>query len=128
MFDGARVNIEEIAGERGEVLKRKFNTVVARNPNLTLLWKILGAMQGTANVPESVRVADISSYKFCPTASVDVERSFSVYKQVLTEQRHRLTEENIGKNYSHTLLLSEKMRFSSFSVSFRLSSNVFLTK
>ena len=97
LFDGARVNIEEIAGERGEVLKRKFNTVVAGNPDLALLWKILGAMQGTANVPESVRVADISSYKCCPTASVDVERSFSVYKQVLTEQRHRLTEENIGK-------------------------------
>ena len=76
LFDGARVNIEEIAGERGELLKRKFNTVVARNPDLALLRKILGAMQGTANVPESVRVADILSYKFCPTASVDVERSF----------------------------------------------------
>ena len=76
MFDGARVNIEEIAGERGDVLKQKCNTVVARNSDLALLRKILGAMQGTANVPESVRVADISSYKFCPTASVDVERSF----------------------------------------------------
>ena len=65
LFDGVRVNIEEIAGERGEVLKRKFNTVVARNPDLALLRKILGAMQGTANVPESVKVADISSYKFC---------------------------------------------------------------
>lgn len=41
--------------------------------------------------------ADIANLKFAPTANVDVERSFSVYKNVLTDRRQRLTEENLNK-------------------------------
>ena len=73
LFDVTRVKIEEIAGERREVLKRKLNAVVARNQDLALSRKILGAMRGSGNVAQSVSVADISSYKFCPTAGVDAE-------------------------------------------------------
>ncbi len=33
--------------------------------------------------------------KYSPLVSVDVERSFSIYKSILTDRRHNLTEENI---------------------------------
>jgi len=33
--------------------------------------------------------------KYAPLVSVDVERSFSIYKSILTDRRHNLTEENI---------------------------------
>ncbi len=33
--------------------------------------------------------------KFALLVSVDVERSFSIYKSILTDRRHNLTEENI---------------------------------
>ena len=33
--------------------------------------------------------------KYAPLVSVDVERSFSTYKSILTDRRHNLTEENI---------------------------------
>jgi hypothetical protein len=34
---------------------------------------------------------------YAPLTTVDVERSFSLYKNILTDRRHRLTESNIEK-------------------------------
>nr|CAH7755191.1 unnamed protein product [Callosobruchus chinensis] len=35
------------------------------------------------------------NFKFCPVTSVDVERSFSAYKLVLSDKRHKFTPENL---------------------------------
>ncbi len=37
----------------------------------------------------------IMQIKFAPLVSVDAKRSFSIYKSILTDRRHNLTEENI---------------------------------
>jgi len=37
----------------------------------------------------------LSSFKYSPITSVDVERSFSAYKHIVTNRRHNLTEINI---------------------------------
>ncbi|CAI6349970.1 unnamed protein product [Macrosiphum euphorbiae] len=41
--------------------------------------------------------AEIEAFKFAPITSVDVERSFSRYKNVFRPNRHRFTLENLKK-------------------------------
>jgi len=45
------------------------------------------------NVPYCPK--DHASFKFAPVVSCDVERSFSAFKDLLTNKRTNLTEENI---------------------------------
>eukprot|EP00095_Tigriopus_kingsejongensis_P010943 maker-scaffold234_size243041-snap-gene-1.28 protein:Tk10943 transcript:maker-scaffold234_size243041-snap-gene-1.28-mRNA-1 annotation:"hypothetical protein EAG_00300" len=49
-------------------------------------------------LPEGMSPDDVSKMKFCPTTSVDVERSFSQYKNILSDRRHSFTKENIRPN------------------------------
>ena len=46
---------------------------------------------------DGLLASDVASMNYAPVQSVDVERSFSIYKNILTERRHNLTEENLGK-------------------------------
>ena len=57
--------------------------------------KIINGEPG--ELPEFWSASDAASLKYCPVQSADVERSFSVYKTVLTDRRHNLTEANLQK-------------------------------
>jgi hypothetical protein len=48
-------------------------------------------------MPPNISVTDATKLKFLPVTSCDVERSFSLYKNILTEKRHSLTPDNIEK-------------------------------
>jgi hypothetical protein len=39
----------------------------------------------------------IKYFDHCPLTNCDVERSFSIFKDLLTHKRNRLTEENLEK-------------------------------
>uniref|UniRef100_A0A8D8VNZ1 HAT C-terminal dimerisation domain-containing protein n=1 Tax=Cacopsylla melanoneura TaxID=428564 RepID=A0A8D8VNZ1_9HEMI len=43
----------------------------------------------------NISASKVSKFKFCPMASVDVERSFSSYKYILDDRRHRFTIESL---------------------------------
>ncbi len=51
--------------------------------------------------------------KYAPLTSVDVERSFSVYKRILTDRRQNLTETNIEMynviNYNQFLFKNDEI-------------------
>ena len=80
--------------------------MLARNPDVLVLHSSVGCLKGEEGaLPEGFGPGDVANFKFCPTANVDVERTFSVYETVLTDRRHRLTEENVVKNYGDTLFL-----------------------
>uniref|UniRef100_A0A8D8LHW0 HAT C-terminal dimerisation domain-containing protein n=1 Tax=Cacopsylla melanoneura TaxID=428564 RepID=A0A8D8LHW0_9HEMI len=49
------------------------------------------------SLPTTIDVGKSSKFKYCPMTSVDVERSFSSYKYILEDRRHRFTMENLGK-------------------------------
>ena len=49
------------------------------------------------SLPEGWSASNVASLKNCPVQSVDVERSFSVYKTILTDRRINFTEENLSK-------------------------------
>ncbi|KAL4132751.1 hypothetical protein QTP88_009852 [Uroleucon formosanum] len=48
-------------------------------------------------LPEDLTCDDLIYYKFAPITSVDVERSFSKYKHILSDRRRRFLFENLKK-------------------------------
>ncbi len=62
---------------------------------LELLNKINQVLQGEE---ETILPLEISpDLKLCPIVFVDVERSFSQYKNNLTDRRHSFTQKNLAK-------------------------------
>jgi hypothetical protein len=39
----------------------------------------------------------VGAFKYCPVTSVNVERSFSAYKLILTDKLHKLSPEHMEK-------------------------------
>jgi len=48
-------------------------------------------------LPEAIETIDIVNFKYAPANSVDVERSFSVYKNILSHRRRSFKLENTSK-------------------------------
>ena len=73
-----------------------------------LIQKIVSNLKGDIEIdlPESVKPEEILLFSYAPLFSVDVERSFSNYKNMLSDKRCRFTIDNLGK----TLALSKIAR------------------
>jgi len=81
-------------GEIGEKIRKKFNNVLEKNPDIDKLIeisKVLDGEEGDIDMPPNI----IESMKFAPLQSCDVERSFSIYKNILTDNRINFTPENL---------------------------------
>jgi hypothetical protein len=67
------------------------------NPDLKTISKIGKIIDGNTNVELDMPPHIIALYKFVPLTSCDVERSFSIYKTILTDNRSSFTVENLEK-------------------------------
>ncbi len=99
--------LNSVPGSKGLVFKEKLDQVVKKNQSLELLNKVNQVLQGEeVNLPPEMRPDAAASLKFCLIVSVDVERSFSQFKNILTDKRHGFTEGNLTKfilcNYFYT--------------------------
>ena len=52
----------------------------------------------TDDLPEDLQINDFIHFKYAPISSVDVERSFSVYKNMLADNRRSFVFENLSKS------------------------------
>eukprot|EP00095_Tigriopus_kingsejongensis_P008149 maker-scaffold196_size269943-snap-gene-1.31 protein:Tk08149 transcript:maker-scaffold196_size269943-snap-gene-1.31-mRNA-1 annotation:"PREDICTED: uncharacterized protein LOC100906479" len=96
ILDDAKLRIETIPGTKGQLLQQKITNVLRRNPGMEVLQEASKVLKGNGVIlPEGMSQDDVSKMKFCPTTSVDVERSFSQYKNILSDRRHSFTKENI---------------------------------
>ncbi len=96
LMEETRGKLARINGKTGEELKSKLDNVLKKNPGFDHIKTITGVLSGAAtNFPEGIGHADVAMFKDCPTASVDVERSFSMYHNILSDKRHRLTKESL---------------------------------
>ena len=85
----------------GEKIQLKLKKVSDKNPGYDILYKINQVLKREdnenltqiANSDNNFQVnkALISKFKFAVIMSTDVERSFSAYKQVLSDKKHNLT-------------------------------------
>lgn len=79
-------------------LKEKFENILNNNPGFQSLCQIDSFINGTAELlPETISANIAPKFKYCPVTSVDVERTFSTYKNILNDRRHNLTTENLEK-------------------------------
>ncbi len=89
--------------------KGKVRDVLAKNPGLETLRMVGKVLQlGTAELPAGMQPCDVANLKFVPIVSVDVERSFSQFKNILSDRRHNLTKENLSKIVVTTCFYNSK--------------------
>lgn len=92
-----RENIEKVPkGPVADKVAKKLKYVLEKNPGFKILESVAGVLAGTELItPEEIRPSDIPKFKFAPVTSVDVERSFSAYKLVLSDRRRSFTSTNL---------------------------------
>ena len=86
--------ISAAGGEIGTKVQKKFEYVLKNNPGLDKLIDIARVLTG-ADAEIEMSPGMMASMKFAPMNSCDVERSFSVYKNVLATNRTNFTPENL---------------------------------
>lgn len=82
----------------------KFDRVLARNPGFDAISEIKNRLYENAqNINPSEYVdalspSEMAMFKFAVVSSVDVERTFSIYKTVLTDRRRFFTFEHFKQH------------------------------
>lgn len=86
---------------QGQSIFTKFKKVLDKNSGYKVLSEISKILDGETNsfdgLPEVIETDDIVNFKYAPINSVDVERSFSIYKNILSDRRRSFKFENISK-------------------------------
>ena len=90
-------------GKIGKPVQSKLEYVLSKNQGEKKLRDISKLIDGEeGSLPVGWSASDVASLKYCPVQSVDVEsveRSFSVYKTILTDRRKSV------KSYDSSLFL-----------------------
>lgn len=99
-FGMVRTSLERIRGNTGFL--KKLDRVVARNKNsnkIKAISDVLSTGKSTQSDPfvDTLSPDEISAFKFAPITSCDVERTFSMYKNVLSDNRRSFLFENLRK-------------------------------
>jgi hypothetical protein len=90
--------LEDAPGQIGVVLREKYRYVVVNNPDISTISKIGKVLDGE-NVPNFTMSPNLlAHYKYAPLTSCDVERSFSRYKSILTDNRTSFLPQNLEKH------------------------------
>jgi hypothetical protein len=76
--------------------------VLNKNKMLKILQNISKIINGEKpdenNIPEEITTDDISYFKYAPVPLIEVERSFSTYKNILFDQPRTFLFENIRQH------------------------------
>jgi hypothetical protein len=76
-----------------------MENVLSKNIGLKILKQISSILSRSIStmdgLPEDLSTNELIFYKYAPITSVDVERSFSVYKNLLSHNRRSFKLENI---------------------------------
>lgn len=81
-------------GPIGEAIQQKLEQVKSKNTDFTKMIDIVKVLTGgEADLEMAPNL--ISAFKFAPMTSCDVERSFSIYKNILADNRTNFTPENL---------------------------------
>ena len=94
LFEEAELKISQIPGARGDILKQKLVAVQRRNPDLQEIKRLRDKILETRYLPD---LREHKALTYAPVHTADIERSFSTYKNIVTDKRTNLTKENITK-------------------------------
>ncbi|KAL3090508.1 hypothetical protein niasHT_026999 [Heterodera trifolii] len=105
IFADVHNQLDKAAGEKAEIIRQKISYIVSKNPSFDQIAKFCQILSGK-NVDCDVLPTLIPFYKFASLTSCDVERTFSIYKTILSDNRISLLPQNLEMPYS----LSERMK------------------
>jgi hypothetical protein len=89
-------SLSTTVGVVGEAIKNKLNQVLSKNPGLSKMIDVAKVLtRGGADTEMAPQM--VAALKYAPMTSCDVERSFSIYKNILTDNRTKFTPENLEK-------------------------------
>lgn len=103
IVDNVQTQLKSVQGEpAGKKVYEKMENVLSKNIGLKTLKQISSTLSGSIStmdgLPEDLTTNDLIFYKYAPITSVDVERSFSAYKNLLSHNRRSFKLENIKKH------------------------------
>ena len=92
-------DLKSVGGEVGRRVSKKVESVLDKNSGYKTLCHISQVLTGeafdTSCIEEDLTASDLAYFKYAPVVSADVERSFSQYKNILSDNRRPLTIENL---------------------------------
>lgn len=96
------LKLSQVPGPIGKIVKEKMNDVLKKNIGYQSLIRISNILNGEETsmdeLPENLSTNDLIYLKYAPVNSVDVERSFSMFKVLLAENRKSFQFENLKKH------------------------------
>ncbi|XP_026820145.1 uncharacterized protein LOC113558795 [Rhopalosiphum maidis] len=105
VFENVEKVFETLQGPIGKAVFNKLNNVTHKNVGLKILKNISNILSGVTmntelepGLPEDFSTDDLVYFKFAPITSVDIERSFSMYKTLLSNNRRSFHFENLYKH------------------------------
>ena len=99
IVEDLQMSLQSSCGGVAVAAKEKLENVLNSNPDFGKLKSIRSIFLGE-NIKDfdfNLTLSQITSLKFAPVTSCDVERSFSAFKNVLTDKRTSLSEENLER-------------------------------
>jgi hypothetical protein len=95
--------LNSVSGNTGMLINEKFKNVLAKNKGFEFIQQISNILIDEKTVieglPEELSIQDFIYFKYAPITSVDVERSFSIYKNLLSSNRRSFEFENLKKSF-----------------------------
>lgn len=90
--------LNAVQGEVGDKVSTKLNAVLNRNPGYSTLHTVCHTYNSeTVKSVENILPSMIPLHKYALVMTCDVKRSFSIYKNILSDRRHSKTTDNIEK-------------------------------
>lgn len=88
-------------GSVGAKIKLKLNDVIEKNKGFQILNAIKGIIDGKEGlrIDQPLSPAEIAHFKYAPITTSDVERSFSMYKTLLADNRQSFLFENLRQTF-----------------------------
>uniref|UniRef100_A0A2S2PVX4 DUF659 domain-containing protein n=1 Tax=Sipha flava TaxID=143950 RepID=A0A2S2PVX4_9HEMI len=89
--------LSNIQGDKGSIIKNKISQLYQKNKGFQVLEQIGLVISGNneIQIPENFNPCSVANMKYAPLTSVDVERSFSLYKHILSDRRINMTPEHM---------------------------------
>lgn len=91
--------LSNIQGDKGSIIKTKTTQLHQKNKGFQVMEQIGQIISGNNEIqlPENFNPCSVANMKYAPLTSVDVERSFSLYKHILSDRRTNMTPEHMEK-------------------------------
>jgi hypothetical protein len=100
IFDGVKNRIKDITCESGTKIYKKYSDVSEKNPDLEKIRIVNNILNGKKdqNLPDGISPNNLTYLRESILVSVDVERTFSRYRNLLRDDRKSFLFENFKKH------------------------------